>query len=97
MSTCRFTALAAGDLEEIHDYIALDSTRAALHFVQRLDKRCRELSELPLIGRSRPDILPALRSVTEGRYVIFYRQVPEGVEILRVLHSARDVNRLIAG
>lgn len=28
------------------------------------------------------------------RYLIFYRQIPEGIEIVRLLHAARDLEIL---
>jgi toxin ParE1/3/4 len=33
-----------------------------------------------------------LRSFPVGRYVIFYMPTPKGVEIVRVLHGARDAD-----
>nr|WP_245754608.1 type II toxin-antitoxin system RelE/ParE family toxin [Candidatus Accumulibacter aalborgensis] len=35
-----------------------------------------------------------LRSFPAGRYIIFYQQISEGIEIVRVLHSARDLNAI---
>jgi toxin ParE1/3/4 len=32
-----------------------------------------------------------LRSFAVGRYVIFYLTIPAGVQIVRVLHGARDI------
>jgi len=32
-----------------------------------------------------------LRSLAVGRYVIFYLPIPGGVQIVRVLHGARDI------
>jgi toxin ParE1/3/4 len=32
-----------------------------------------------------------LRSFPVGRYVIFYLAIPGGVQIVRVLHGARDI------
>jgi toxin ParE1/3/4 len=97
VSTCRFTTLAAEDLEAIHDYIAIDNPQAALHFVHRLESRCRVVAEMPQLGRLRPELLPNLRSLPLGRYVIYYRPIDGGAEVLRVLHSARDVHRLLKG
>lgn len=49
------------------------------------------LSAQPGIGRVRDDLMPELQSFPFERYVIFYRKVSGGIEIIRVLHSARDV------
>jgi toxin ParE1/3/4 len=37
-----------------------------------------------------------LRSFPVGNYVIFYREVSEGIEIIRVLHGARDIEGIIS-
>jgi len=41
-------------------------------------------------GRRREALVEGLRSFPVGRYVIFYLAVPGGVQIVRVLHGARD-------
>jgi toxin ParE1/3/4 len=37
-----------------------------------------------------------LRSFPVGSYVIFYRPIEEGIEVIRVLHSARDIEDIFA-
>jgi toxin ParE1/3/4 len=36
--------------------------------------------------------LPTIFAVPFERYVIFYLPIPDGVDVIRVLHSARDVD-----
>ncbi|MGH7989069.1 MAG: type II toxin-antitoxin system RelE/ParE family toxin [Limisphaerales bacterium] len=45
---------------------------------------------MPLLGREREELLPRLRSFPVSRYVIFYRPMENGIEVVRVLHGARD-------
>jgi toxin ParE1/3/4 len=45
---------------------------------------------MPLIGRQREELSPRLRSFPVSRYIIFYRPMENGIEIVRVLHGARD-------
>lgn len=45
---------------------------------------------MPFIGRPRPDLGTDLRSLVVGSYVIYYVPTDRSVEIVRVLHSARD-------
>ena len=80
------------DLIEIWDYIADDSEVRADAFIDRIDQKFRTLAQRPLIGRLRDELAVGLRSFPVGRYVIFYRPLSNGVEIVRVLHSARDLN-----
>jgi toxin ParE1/3/4 len=86
---------AIADLTSVWAYISQDSVEAADAFVNRLYQRCVQLKELPSIGRRRDELLPGLRSVPEGRYLIFYRLLPERVEIVRILSAYRDVESLL--
>lgn len=44
------------------------------------------------MGRLRGELATGLRSFPVGRYVIFYRALSNGIEIVRVLHGARDLS-----
>lgn len=83
---------AKSDLVEIWDYIAEDSEARADAFIDRIDKKFRTLAQRPGMGRLRDELAVDLRSFPVGRYVIFYRPLSNGVNIVRVLHSARDLN-----
>jgi toxin ParE1/3/4 len=49
------------------------------------------------MGRPRDDLRQGLRSFVTGRYVVFYRISPDGIEILRALHGSRDAGAELAG
>ncbi len=89
-----FTGEAAQDLNDIHDYIGRDSPSAAGHFIQMIEQQCDTLAENPSLGRSRPELLPNLRSFPGGSYTIFYFPLEDGVEIVRVSHGARDITTM---
>ncbi len=82
------------DLAEIWDYIADDSEANADAFVDSFDKKFQVLVEQPDIGRARDELEIGLRSFPLGRYIIFYRKIKAGIEIIRVLHSAQDLNTI---
>lgn len=82
---------AAEDIAEIWDYIADDSLAAADRFVDQLDKQFGLLAIQPRIGRARGELAPDVRSFPFGRYVIFYLPIDDGIDVVRVLHSARDI------
>jgi toxin ParE1/3/4 len=46
------------------------------------------------LGPERSDIGPGVRALTIGRYLALYRVVGEDVEIVRVVHGARDMREL---
>jgi toxin ParE1/3/4 len=49
---------------------------------------------MPGLGRNRPDLAEDLKSFPTGNHVIFYRVVDGGIQILRVLHGARDIKKI---
>ena len=54
------------------------------------------LAEHPLMGPSRPELGATIRSFAIARYVLYYRPVTDGIEVVRVLHNARDTRRHIS-
>lgn len=89
-----FLAEARQDLEEIYDYIAADDVQRAGGFIEQIEQRCRTLMDAPLIGRERPDLGQGLRSLTYGRYLILYRVRGGVLQIVGVIHGARDLSVL---
>ena len=85
---------AVDDIVEIWDYIADDSVAAADTWVDRLDTQLELLATQPLMGRARDELMPGIRSFPFGRYVIFYMPQPGSVDVVRLLHSARDVDAI---
>jgi toxin ParE1/3/4 len=83
---------AVDDVLEVWDFIAEDSLDQADAWVDRLDAALRRLATQPLMGRARPELADDLRSLPFERYVISYLPISDGVDVIRVLHSARDVD-----
>ncbi len=83
--------LALADLAEIWSFIADDSEASADRFLAKLETSLRLLATQPEMGRHREELMTHMRSFPYGRYVVFYMARAEGVEIVRVLHSARDI------
>ena len=86
---------AKSDIEGIGDHIAEDSPGNARRFIERLTQKFVALGRNPMIGRARPDLRPDLRSFPYGAYLILYRAIDDGVEIVRVVHGARNLDDLI--
>jgi toxin ParE1/3/4 len=82
------------DLAEIWEFIAEDSQARADSFLDRLDQSFHGLAGNPRIGRARGELSPNLRSFPVGRHVIFYLALADGIEIVRVLHGARDLDAI---
>ena len=100
MSTPRRLLLsprAAADLEEIADYIARDNPGRAVSFLAELEAKCRAVAASPELYPSRADLVPGLRMAVHGRYLVLYRDLADEntVRVERVLHSARNLPRLL--
>jgi toxin ParE1/3/4 len=85
------TTQAFHDLDAIATFIGLDNPQAALRFLDMLEGKFLLLAESPGIGRLRPELAPDLRAFPVEDYLLFYRQAATGIEIVRVLHGARDI------
>ena len=88
---------AAADLEEIADCIARDNPARAAAFVAGLEAKCRAVAAASELYPSRTDLAPGLRMAVHGRTLVLYRDLPgeDTVRIERVLHSARNLPRLL--
>lgn len=84
---------AEADILEIWDFIADDSVSEADRWIDRLDEKLRLWATQPTIGRLRDELAPGLRSMPFGRYVVFFTPLADGIDVVRVLQAARDVDR----
>ncbi len=79
------------DLAEIWDYIAADSIEQADRLIDLIDTKFKVLADQPGMGRSRSELATDLHSFAVGNYVIFYVPLSDGIDVVRVLHGARDI------
>jgi len=97
MSICRFTIPASRDIEDIIDQIAdRQGFDAADRYLQQINAKCQTIASFPNIGRSRDELAPSLRSLPIDDYLIFYRAIDNGVEIIRVVSGYRDLEALFS-
>ncbi len=89
------TRRARQDLIDIWRHIAEENAVAADVMLDRIDERSSELLDHPELGPARDDIRPGLRHLVAGEYLILYRIIEDGVEIVRVLHGRRDLFNLV--
>ena len=94
----RIRPRAADDLEEIVRYLDAQSDQTGNLFRDEILRTVAQLSEHPGLGaiRRTRGRLKGLRSWPMNRfdsYLVFYLPIPGGVEVVRVLHGARDIDR----
>jgi toxin ParE1/3/4 len=61
---------------------------------QLFDEKLKLLADFPGMGAMREDLGPSIRTFPVGNYLIIYRPMKSGIELLRVVHGARDLRRL---
>jgi toxin ParE1/3/4 len=83
------------DLIDIWCTIAVDDPRAADRVLDPIAERILQSGDFPGSGPRRPEIAADARALTVGNYLVLYRTTPERVEILRIVHDARDVKTLL--
>ena len=91
----RLRRQAVEDISEIGLYIARDNPEKAISFTQGLRLRCRELGEFPLASPLRPDLGIDIRVAPYRGYLLVYLVRDGQVEIVRILHGARDLSTLL--
>lgn len=94
MGRIQETLQAQADLADIWQYIARNDEAAADRVLEMIDQKLILLSDSPYLGKERFDLSSELRSFAVKNYLIFYRPLNNGIEVIRVLHSARDMENL---
>jgi toxin ParE1/3/4 len=91
----RVRPLADSEVDEHADYIARGSLAAALRFLDAVQEAYDRIGDHPAIGSGRyAYLLEGLRMWAVpgfGNYPVFYLERPDHVDVLRVLHAARDI------
>ena len=94
MSRYKIAKEARQDLKEIYRYIVSANPPAAGRLYDLFYDKFRMLAENPLLGEKREDLVENLRMFTAGNYIILYRLAKNSVEIIQIVHSARDLPAL---
>ena len=94
-----WTDAARQDLEEIVDFIAIDSPETALSILDRLESRCARLQRFPQRGRIVPELRAAeilsYREIIEAPWRIVYRYERNRVFVMAILDARRDLGGLL--
>lgn len=94
MGFVHYTNRAKQDLLDIWLWIARDSATVADTVLDRIEQRAAKLSQHREIGMARPEIGEGARGLVIERWVVLYRLVDGGVQIVRIVDGARDLGRL---
>ena len=97
----RKSGAAQKDLLDHFLYIGRNSKPAATRFLRAVDKACQFLVDFPKIGSLWDSDNPALEGIRFWsikkfeKYLIFYQPVSDGIYVLRIFHSAQDIENLL--
>ncbi|HEV3317896.1 MAG TPA: type II toxin-antitoxin system RelE/ParE family toxin [Candidatus Angelobacter sp.] len=90
------TAEAERDLDQILDYLVEDSIDVAGRVLDAIENAFYKLAKAPNIGHFREDLADKQQKFfLVYSYLIVYRFQTKPLQILRVLHAARDVQSLL--
>jgi toxin ParE1/3/4 len=88
------------DLVELADHMSHDNLDAALRFLDAAERTFtflaanRDVGSVCHFAQAESAGLRAWPIDGFGNYLVFYRPTDEGVDIVRVLHGARDIEAL---
>ena len=89
------------DLIEIATYIAEDNLDASDRFLAAAEETFKQLAKMPGIGKlgqfSHPNLVGVRQQAIKGfkKYLVFYRSIDSEIEILRVIHGAREIAEIL--
>jgi toxin ParE1/3/4 len=91
-----WTPTAERDLEGIFSYVGRQrrSQRAGTKVIQEIDSKAQFYAEQPFLTQARSVLGCEVRAFTVFWYVVIFRPNSDGIEVLRVIHGARDVARI---
>jgi toxin ParE1/3/4 len=88
------------DLIELATYIGEDNLEVSDQFLRAAEETFKLLGKMPGMGKlcqfSHPSLSGVRQQAIKGfrKYIIFYQEIDSVVEILRVIHGARDIEEV---
>lgn len=85
---------AKNDLKDIYQYGLRHRGQAQSEsYLSTIKNQFWLLTQQPLMGTERPELLPDVRSLPIESHTLFYRVIANRVEIIRALHGRQDPQR----
>ncbi|GAB5520247.1 MAG: hypothetical protein RhofKO_24980 [Rhodothermales bacterium] len=94
MARCQFTPRAEADLDDIWYQVARHDFDAADRVLERIRTYCQNQATYPLSGTRQDALIPHLRRFVVAKYLVFYFPTGDGINIMRVVHGSREIDRL---
>jgi toxin ParE1/3/4 len=93
MPSVTYLPEAESDLFSIWRYVHQESQSLEIadRLVEKIDAAAMTYAGHPLMGELRPDLAEVVRCFSVGNYVVFYVPTVDGIEVVQIIHGARDV------
>ncbi|WP_313933742.1 MULTISPECIES: type II toxin-antitoxin system RelE/ParE family toxin [unclassified Calothrix] len=88
--------LAEQDLEDIWVYLTQNNQIVADKQIINILNRLPMLARFPDMGQMRDDLGSKLRSFPVKPYTVFYIKLDDGIEVVRIFHQSRDIERVFS-
>lgn len=88
---------ALADIAEIRAYLRREAGPAvSTRVLARIRKRLFSIERMPNSGAPRPEFGEGVRLHVSGAYVIYVQVAADRVDVMRILHAARDRDRIMS-
>ncbi len=94
----QITKTSEDDLDEIWNYIALDSINNAINFINQIEERIYSLEQFPDRGSfilENEIIGGEYRHLMRGEYRVIYKVLHNDVFVMRIIHGSRLLEKEI--
>lgn len=92
MKTIAFSPAAEDDISEIWDYSAqMWGVEQADSYADAIRNACYALASG--VKQGRPSIFQEYNKCLCGSHVIYFRDYPDRIDVIRILHSKQDAER----
>jgi toxin ParE1/3/4 len=94
MAEYRLSPKAQADLDGIFDYsLSKWGLEQALRYSELIEAACTALAKSPLHAQSCSHVRPGYRRRIVEQHMIYFRQAPYGIAVIRILHHKMDALR----
>ena len=96
MAVAHWTDQARRDLRSIGLYVGRKEHRPAVaaRVMREIRNKCDHYAHNPLTGTSRQELGDGCRVFSHSRWVILFRPIDEGIEVLRFFDGSQDYESL---
>ncbi len=96
MKTYSLSDEAIQDLENLCDFLAQTSPKAASQIFDDIRQKAKLLAQFPNMGKHYDRLVPNLRGAIVREYIIFYYPRADGIDIARIISGYRDLDTLFS-